>query len=86
VKRADGMLIVQVADQGTGLTPDEERHLLVPFFCGRQAGRGLGLGLSRVTRYLTSIAGTLNWSTHPGGGTLFTARLPIVPISDRNVA
>jgi signal transduction histidine kinase len=86
LQRTDGGLVLQVADQGPGLSRAEEKHLLVPFYCGRQAGRGLGLGLSRVAGYLTSIGGTLNWSTEPGAGTVFTVRLPVEELTDRNVA
>ena len=32
-------------DSGKGIGPAEGTHLFDPFFCGRQAGRGLGLGL-----------------------------------------
>ena len=41
-----------VRDTGRGVTPEEGRHRFVPFFCGRQAGRGLGLGLPRAARFL----------------------------------
>ncbi|MCA1685593.1 MAG: HAMP domain-containing histidine kinase, partial [Planctomycetia bacterium] len=34
-----------VLDSGRGITPAEGGHLFDPFFCGRQAGRGLGMGL-----------------------------------------
>lgn len=73
-------LVLQVEDDGRGLNPDQAEHLLDPFFCGRQAGRGLGLGLPRVARYLDLAGGQLAWQPNPEGrGTIFTVELPIGP-------
>ena len=46
-------------DSGKGISPVEGAHLFDPFFCGRQAGRGLGLGLSRAGRIVAQAGGTL---------------------------
>lgn len=76
-ERAADQLELRVADQGPGLDPDEARLVLLPFYSGRHAGRGLGLGLPRIARYLESIGGHLDWSTCPTGGTVFRVRLPL---------
>ena len=72
----DERLIVEVWDQGRGFTREEARYLFVPFFCGRHAGRGLGLGLPRVAHYVSGVGGTLKWSSKPGVGTVFRVTLP----------
>ncbi len=41
---------IRVTDNGRGLTPEEMQHLFDPFYSGRQAGRGLGFGLSKAYR------------------------------------
>ncbi len=41
---------VSVADSGPGLSEVDRRHAFDPFYSGREAGRGLGLGLCRVYR------------------------------------
>ena len=66
-----------IQDSGSGLTPLEEKHLFDPFFCGRQAGRGLGMGLPRVIRYLTLAGGEIRWHSLPGKGTSFKIHLPL---------
>jgi signal transduction histidine kinase len=76
-ERQADQLLLRVADQGPGLDPDEARHVLLPFYSGRHAGRGLGLGLPRIARYLDSIGGRLDWSARPGGGTVFRVHLPL---------
>lgn len=66
-----------VGDSGGGIGPSEGDHLFDPFFCGRQAGRGLGLGLPRAARSLALVGGRLNWSSSPGQGSVFQVHLPL---------
>jgi signal transduction histidine kinase len=58
-------------DSGKGITPLEATHLFDPFFCGRQAGRGLGLGLPRAAKLVAQAGGRLHWSSNPGQGSVF---------------
>jgi signal transduction histidine kinase len=58
-------------DSGKGITPQEATHLFDPFFCGRQAGRGLGLGLPRAAKLVAQAGGRLHWSSNPGQGSVF---------------
>ncbi len=48
--RKDGELIWSFSDNGKGIGAGEAAHLFDPFYCGRQAGRGLGLGLPRAAK------------------------------------
>ena len=41
-----------VSDNGVGLSEIEREHLFDPFYSGRQAGRGLGFGLSKCWQIL----------------------------------
>jgi len=66
-----------VGDSGGGIGPSEGEHLFDPFFCGRQAGRGLGLGLPRAARTIALAGGRLNWSTSLGQGSVFQVHLPL---------
>ena len=68
-----------VRDDGRGMTASEQAHLFDPFFCGRQAGRGLGLGLPRAAKILERANGELRWHSSPGQGTTFQIRLPLEP-------
>ncbi len=65
-----------VQDDGRGITPEEGAHLFDPFFCGREAGRGLGLGLPRAARVVAQAGGELRWHSTPGQGTFFHLHLP----------
>ncbi len=66
-------------DSGRGISPDEGALLFDPFYCGRQAGRGLGLGLPRAHRIAELHGGSLHWSSVPGQGSSFQVRIPLTP-------
>ncbi|MEQ8787884.1 MAG: HAMP domain-containing sensor histidine kinase [Pirellulaceae bacterium] len=67
---------ILVADNGPGLTPEVRRHLFDPFYSGREAGRGLGFGLSKCWRIVTSHGGRIDVESEPGRGATFTVWLP----------
>ena len=68
-----------VQDNGRGISATEGQHLFDPFYCGRQAGRGLGLGLPRASRFVTLVGGELRWHSTPGQGSIFHVHLPLSP-------
>jgi signal transduction histidine kinase len=68
-------LVISVADTGKGFGPGEAVHLLDPFYCGRRAGRGLGLGLPRAARIAATSGGQLSWTSTPGHGSIFQVHL-----------
>jgi signal transduction histidine kinase len=88
-----GELRWSVRDSGRGITPTEGDHLFDPFFCGRQAGRGLGMGLPRAARFVALAGGEVRWQSVPGQGSTFSVLLPLsvpppptVPESARSAA
>jgi signal transduction histidine kinase len=69
-----------VHDNGRGIAAGESHRLFDPFYCGRQAGRGLGLGLPRAARIVEQAGGELKWHSVPGHGTTFHVTLPVSEI------
>jgi signal transduction histidine kinase len=73
---ADDVEVV-VEDSGCGPTPEQRPHLFDPFYSGRSAGRGRGLGLPVAWRLARQQGGDLRLeSTRPGEPTRFVMRLP----------
>ena len=70
-------LIWSITDTGKGILPGEATHLFDPFFCGRQAGRGLGLGLHIARTIVEGLGGTISVDSHLGAGATFTVELPV---------
>ena len=66
-----------IADNGPGMDQNVLRHLFDPFFSGREAGRGLGFGLSKAWRIVTAHGGRLLVDSRAGHGATFTVCLPV---------
>jgi signal transduction histidine kinase len=66
-----------VADDGRGMDADVARRAFDPFYSGRDAGRGIGLGLPKALRLIESSGGTLAVDSRPGHGTRVNVDLPL---------
>ena len=69
---------ISVSDNGIGLNEEQRRHLFDPFYSGRQAGRGLGFGLSKCWRIVSNHGGMMDVSTDRGW-TTFRMTFPDSP-------
>lgn len=67
---------VQVQDTGVGIPPGDIPNLFIPFFTTRPGGTGLGLPISR--RIVRAHQGDMAVQSHPGSGSLFIVRLPVL--------
>ena len=67
---------IRVSDDGPGISSAERRHIFDPFYSARQAGRGLGLGLSKCWRIVASHGGRIAVESRPGEGATFIITLP----------
>jgi len=66
---------IVVADTGPGIPPDIRRHMFDPFFSGREAGRGLGMGLSKCWRIVQLHGGRIDVADGRRGGATFRIEL-----------
>ncbi|WP_269855239.1 sensor histidine kinase [Streptomyces sp. RPT161] len=81
VGTAGGHGVLEVADHGPGLTPEQasrvfERFYRVDASRSRQEGGGAGLGLAIVSALVCAHHGTVHLETSPGGGALFRVSIP----------
>ena len=60
-------VLIHVADSGPGVSPEARRHAFDPYFSGREAGRGLGLGLCRAYRITRLHHGEISLAGGPAG-------------------
>jgi signal transduction histidine kinase len=71
-----------VSDNGPGIPPETREHIFDPFYSGREAGRGLGFGLSKAWRCVTDHGGRIEVGGRPGQGAEFVITLPVTPRQD----
>ena len=76
---ADGNeAVVQVADNGCGMTPDVQVKVWEPFFTTK-GKEGTGLGLDICRKLIVAHGGTITFQSAAGAGTTFEIRLPVAP-------
>ena len=75
-KDADGLLMVEVADNGVGIAPEDVAKIYDPFFTTKGVGRGTGLGLAVTYGIVQEHSGHISVSSTPGLGTTFRIMLP----------
>ncbi|OPL18468.1 MAG: hypothetical protein AVO35_03820 [Candidatus Aegiribacteria sp. MLS_C] len=77
VMRNGGELVIQVADEGPGLSVDAN-ELFRPFRSTKdRSGGNMGLGLTVSRRIIRSMGGELLGRNMPGGGAVFEIVLPL---------
>jgi two-component system, NtrC family, sensor histidine kinase GlrK len=80
--KQDTQLVIDVADSGSGIPPDERARVFEAFYTGRPpAGvqvKGTGIGLSVVLEFVNAHGGTIEYvdGEHPGAH--FRIRMPVL--------
>ena len=73
-----GRTLIQVIDNGKGMSPETRKMIFDPFFTTNRAGGGTGLGMHVTYNLVTqSLKGDIKCESEPGKGSVFTIRLPI---------
>jgi signal transduction histidine kinase len=76
IYRDDNCVVVEIADNGPGISPDVRSHIFEPFFTTKGVGEGTGLGLDTVQRIVKKHRGNIQVSSKPGD-TRFQVWLPL---------
>jgi len=77
VRAADAgrAVVVEVADEGHGMTPEQVRTAFEPYFSTKDTGLGLGLALTR--KIVEDHGGSIALESEPGRGTTARITLPL---------
>jgi signal transduction histidine kinase len=71
-----GLVVVEIEDNGPGITPEIMPRIFESFFTTKPPGLGTGLGLPISREIVRSLGGELSAESPSGGGALFRVRLP----------
>ncbi|MEQ9103541.1 MAG: response regulator [Rhodothermales bacterium] len=69
-------VVVEVSDEGTGMSEDVINRLWEPFFTTKEVGEGTGLGLPTALSIVKSHGGTITVYSEVGRGSVFKVYLP----------
>jgi two-component system nitrogen regulation sensor histidine kinase GlnL len=72
-------VMIEVRDNGPGITPDDLERIFSPFFTTKPQGTGLGLAI--VRKVVDAHDGHIDAVSAPGRGATFRVTLPVVPLT-----
>jgi signal transduction histidine kinase len=75
-RRAADAVVLEVADNGTGMREEVRARAFEPFFSTKPHGQGTGLGLPLCNSIVGDHGGLIHVDSAPGRGTSVTIRLP----------
>jgi len=74
--REDSCVVVEIGDNGPGISPEVRAHIFEPFFTTKGVGEGTGLGLDTAQRIVRKHRGSIQVMSKPGD-TRFQIQLPL---------
>ncbi|MGH8229314.1 MAG: sensor histidine kinase, partial [Steroidobacteraceae bacterium] len=84
-RASDGQLIMDIADSGPGIPPDERANVFEAFYTGRAAKganvKGTGIGLSVVLEFVAAHGGTVRIVDGEFPGAHFRITMPLAKTS-----
>jgi signal transduction histidine kinase len=77
----EGKVVVYLADQGQGITEEEQRQIFEKFYRGKNERhlQGTGMGLAIVREIMRAHGEDVSLSSSPGRGSEFFFTLPVAP-------
>ena len=84
LKEPAGMVTIEIADDGTGIPPEDLKKLFTPFFTTKPIGKGTGLGLPIVYGIVKMHRGQIVVRSEVNQGTTFVIQLPIKLLGTSN--
>lgn len=73
--RTDSEAVVEIGDNGPGISEEDCRHIFDPFFTTKMSGTGLGLAITQ--RIIELHRGKIEVTSEPSSGTTFRIYLPL---------
>jgi signal transduction histidine kinase len=75
----DGRIVLEVKDEGSGISEENKKKLFTPFFSTKPKSEGTGLGLSVSYGIIRSHGGEIKVWSEQGVGSIFYVYLPALP-------
>jgi len=76
----DEEMVIEIRDQGPGLTPEAQERAGEPFFTTKGSGKGTGLGLFLANATIGRFGGTVQLFNREGRGACTKVRIPLLSL------
>jgi two-component system sensor histidine kinase GlrK len=79
-RQSDDLLVLEVADSGPGISPEERKHVFEAFYTGKAPSghiKGTGIGLSVVMEFVSAHGGQIEIVDGEWPGAHFRIRMPL---------
>jgi CheY-like chemotaxis protein len=77
--------VIRIIDTGMGMDEQTQKRIFEPFFTTKEVGKGTGLGLAGAYGCIRNHNGSINVSSKPGQGSVFTTMLPLAEAEIQDV-
>ncbi|HYP88998.1 MAG TPA: PAS domain S-box protein, partial [Polyangiaceae bacterium] len=74
---AGNYAVIEVSDDGRGMSPDTQTRIFEPFFTTKPVGQGTGLGLATAVAIVKNHGGGIDVQSRLGAGATFRIYLPV---------
>ncbi|MDO6512674.1 sensor histidine kinase [Neptuniibacter sp. 2_MG-2023] len=78
-RTAQSEIIIEITDNGSGMSEEVEKEIFVPFYTTKPIGSGTGMGLAIAYGIIKDHDGEISVHSIEGQGTTFTIKLPTHP-------
>ncbi|MGN1020519.1 MAG: ATP-binding protein [Aristaeellaceae bacterium] len=78
LRRTEDGFVCDIADNGAGISQEDQQHIFTPFYAGNRFRNreGSGLGLSLCKTIVDKLGGSITFESAEGVGSTFTVRIP----------
>jgi two-component system NtrC family sensor kinase len=77
-RRRDDVIVVNIRDDGPGLSEEKMRKIFDPFYTTKESGKGTGLGLWVSHSIISKMGGSIQVKNNSDKGAVFTVEIPII--------
>ena len=85
VEQENESIVIEIEDNGAGISHDTLKNIFDPFFTTKSTGEGTGLGLYVSYGIIQEHGGRIEVLSDVGKGAVFRLRFPLINIAEKGI-